>query len=58
MKTVKLYYVDPVRKEAVVCFTKCADIVKQVAKEVKLIKVAKSFFNEYRLNHKEKVLVL
>jgi len=58
MKTVKLYYVDPENREAVCIITKAADIVCNIAHNIGLVKVAKSFFHEYRISHGEKVLVL
>jgi len=54
----KLYYIDPKRKEAVCIVTKVANVAKLISEELGLVKVYEKLFYEYRLNHNEKVLVL
>ena len=54
----RLYYIDPERKEAVCIVTQVANVAKFVAEELGLVKVYENLFYEYRLNHEEKVLVL
>jgi len=54
----KLYYINPERKEAVCIITKAVNAVKYIVEELGLVKVYEKLFYEYRLNHKEKVLVL
>ena len=54
----RLYYIDPERKEAVCIVTKAVNIAKYLAEELGLVKVYERLFYEYRLNHNEKVLVL